>query len=295
MTSLIAVSGRRVVLVSALLALACQKDGDAVFDNTNLSDPLGSSGSGSGAGSTSGGDTSAAGSSTAGSSSEAGEPGSGAQGGSGNGGSDGSSAGSTTAGSAGTGEQGGSAGNPGTAGMAGHAGTKPDPTPEPVTVLITEFEDTHVVSCDAFETYGNAASIIVDADQSDCVYQGLLRPLLDSIPEGAQVSDATLTLYCIDDGSAVGVSYVEEAWKESSVTWNNRPSAGTSLGSVGCQALGPVTIDLTDAVQSWLGGEAPYGIYLRGEETNGIDFGSSEAENEEHRPQLSVTYVLPVK
>jgi hypothetical protein len=287
MTSLIAVSGRRVVLVSALLAFACQKDGDAVFDNTNLSDPLGSSGSGSGAGSTSGGDTSAAGSSTAGSSSEAGEPGSGAQGGSGNGGS--------TAGSAGTGEEGGSAGNPGTAGMAGHAGTKPDPTPEPVTVLITEFEDAHVVSCDAFETYGNAASIIVDADQSDCVYQGLLRPLLDSIPEGAQVSEASLTLYCIDDGSAVGVSSVEEAWKETSVTWNTRPSAGTSLGSVGCQALGPVTIDLTDAVQSWLGGESPYGIYFRGEETNGIDFASSEAEDAETRPQLSITYLVPVK
>jgi hypothetical protein len=293
MTSLIAVSGRRVVLVSALLAFACQKDGDAVFDNANLSDPVtGSSGSGgSGAGSSLGGDVSTAGSSTAGSSSEAGETGSGAQGGSGNGGSDG---GSSTAGSAGTGEEGGSAGNP-AAGMAGHAGTKPDPTPEPVTVLITEFEDAHVVSCDAYDSHGTAASIIVDADQNDCVYQGLLRPLLESIPEGAQVSDASLTLYCIDDGSAVGVSYVAEAWKESTVTWNNRPSAGSSLGSVGCQALGPVTIDLTDAVQSWLGGESPYGIYFRGEETNGIDFASSEAENAETRPQLSITYVLPVK
>jgi hypothetical protein len=287
MTSLIAVPTRHVVLASVLLAVACQKDGDAVFDNAGLSNPLpGGSGASPGGSSSSGAEPGA----TAGSSSDAGEPGSGSQGGSDIAGS-GSEAGSSTAG---TGE-GGSAGNPGSAGMAGHAGTKPAPTPEPVTVLITEFEDAHVVSCDAYDAHGTEASIIVDADHNDCVYQGLLMPLLDAIPEGAQVSGASLTLYCIDDGSAVGVSYVESAWKESTVTWSNRPELGSSLGSVGCQDLGPVTIDLTDAVQSWLGCEYPYGIYFRGEETNGIDFASSEAEDAETRPQLSITYLVPVK
>jgi hypothetical protein len=118
---------------------------------------------------------------------------------------------------------------------------------------------------------------------------------LDQIPAGALVSNATLTLECVNSGSAITASHVESAWTESSVTWEDRPEGGASIMDITCEELGPVTLDLTEVVKTWLGSEKAFGLYLRGEASDGIDFASSEAAEASTRPLLSVTYLLPVK
>ena len=296
MTSVPKVLAGRVALAGALLTLACQKDGQALFDNGNLAEPsAGSSGTSPGGSQSSGGDAATAGSSTGGSAADAGEGGSGAAAGSGSGGTnEGGSAGSGTAGSGGKGEEGGSAGTA-MAGSAGSGGTKPDPEPEPVTIKIDAFEDSYVDSCSSFSTFGDSERITLDADQSNCVTQALLRVALAEIPEGALVSAATLTLQCIDAGGLINVSYASEAWTEDGVRWSNRPEAGEAIGTMVCEELGPVTFDLKAAVVAWLGGQSNYGFYLRTETDAGTDFASSEADDADMHPVLSVTYTLPLK
>ncbi len=289
---------------------ACQHDSGANFDDTTLMSPdtggsSTSGGSAAAAGTASQGAVSAGGSQASGGSNTAGKASGGAAG-STAGGSNGGSGGKPTAGGgnagldaggaagqAGKGGQGGSAGVGGMAGTAGMAGMKNDP----VTVEITDIADTDVESCMPFANHGEAVSINVDGyNDNGCVVQSLLNAPLTQIPNGALVSEATLTLTCINVGDPATVYFVNEQWAEDSVRWNNKPNVGMVLGTVMCTALGKVTIDLTSAVKAWLiGDQPPYGIYLRMEATDGIDFSTSEAEKVAVRPKLTVTYTLPAK
>ncbi len=175
--------------------------------------------------------------------------------------------------------------------MAGMAGMKNDP----VTVQITDIVDTDVESCHQFSNYGAAVSINVDGDNG-CVVESLINAPLTQIPDGALVTEATLTLTCINFGDPGTVYFVNEAWAEDSVRWNNKPNVGMAVGTVSCTVLGRVTIDLKAAVKAWLSGDhQPYGIYLGMDTTDGIDFSSSEAEKVADRPKLTITYTLPVQ
>lgn len=122
-------------------------------------------------------------------------------------------------------------------------------------------------------------------------------PSSNRSPPGAVVSQATLTLTCVDTGGLIAVSYAAEAWDEDSVRWDNRPELGDGIGSLTCDAEGgTVTLELKEALIAWLAGErANQGLYLRTEDENGTDLLSSESDEASARPVLSVTYTLPVK
>jgi hypothetical protein len=145
-------------------------------------------------------------------------------------------------------------------------------------------------------SFGNAATLNVD-NNYNCVYQALINPSLASLPEGAVISKATLTLFCVNDGGEVSVYYASEAWKEDTVRWSTRPESGNDpVGKLTCADDGAVTLDLTAVVAAWVSGERPpYGLYLRTEAQNGTDFASSQAADAEQRPSLSVTYLPPAK
>jgi hypothetical protein len=310
LTSFRKVFGPRFALGGALLVSACQHDSDATFDDTKLTPPgpgaSGSSntgGSDAEAGTTSQGAVSAGGSQASAGSSAAGKASGGASGsasGAGNtasgsggvasGGKAGMDAGGA-AGQAGKAGQGGAGGSAGVGGTAGAAGGKNDP----VTIEITDIADTDVSSCMTGANHGEEKTINVDGDEF-CVVQSLINAPLSQIPDGALVSEATLTLTCINVGDPATVYFVNEQWGEDSVRWTNKPNVGAVLGSLSCPVLGKVTIDLKAAVKAWLGGDhAKYGIYIRMETTDGIDFSSSEADKVADRPKLTITYTLPAK
>ncbi len=282
----------------ALLAFACQNDSNAVFDNEGL-DGSGASVA-TGGSPASGGDGNTAASATGGSSAQAGKGGSGAKAGSGGQAEAGSpsEAGSENGGSAGSsgsgGDGGSTAGKAGAAGTGGTGGTKPDPEPEPVTIDITDFEDTYVATCEMFTDHGDDNIITMDSG-FECTYQTLMSVALDKIPDGAVVSNATLTLTCTDPGGLINVNYAGGAWTESGARWGNKPQVGTSIGTMICEEAGKVTLDLTTAVLAWVGGTPNHGFYLRTETDAGTDFASSEANTSGNRPVLSVTYTLPLK
>jgi hypothetical protein len=314
MASLRRVLGSRIALGAALLASACQHDSNADFDDTNLQSGDGGSttttsgtnsgaeaGQGTEAGSQSGGGSAEAGSSSAGS---GGKPagtagtGGGASGGKASSGGSGGSGGKGSAGAAGTGNEAGKVGNQGgsagTTGEAGKGGGPVDP-PQPVTFETTDIDETQVVSCMPYMNFGALDTVNVDGDLA-CRYEILFNAPIQEVPDGALVSAASLLLTCTNAGDPIKVSYATEEWAELSVKWNSRPEVGKELGTIHCEKLGPVTIDLTAAVKAWLSGaQENYGIYLRVETTDGTDFATSEAEDTSTRPKLSVTYTLPVK
>lgn len=302
MTSRYRVFGLRFALGAALLASACQQDSNAEFDDRNLTSPdvggsADSGGSNAAAGEenpsaggtdTSGGSAPEGGKSSAGaagsSSATAGKGGTASVGGKG-----GSGAGGTP-GQAGKAGQGGAAGS--TSGSAGMAGsTNP---PEPITVETADIDDTHVASCFQQQNFGEAEVVMVDG--SSCRYDALIDVPRLELPAGALVSKATLTLTCSNAGAAITVAYADEAWKELTVRWSTRPEVGATIGTITCAEVGTATLDLTAAFKAWLAGDhAANGIYLRTEGTNGTDFASSEADKVSSRPQLSITYTLPIK
>jgi hypothetical protein len=170
--------------------------------------------------------------------------------------------------------------------------------PKPITFETTDIDDTYVASCYPSMNYGALSSMNVDGEGDgidSCTYQILIMAPLSSVPAGALVSEATLTLTCTNAGDPITVSYVNETWKELTVRYNTRPEIGASLGTITCAQPGEeVTINLTSAVKAWLAGDhAAYGIYLRSDDSDGTDFDTSEAHTTSTRPAFRVTYTLP--
>jgi len=299
MSSHIRVFASRFALGTALVASACQHDSNVIFDDGALKSP-----DTGGSGATDNGGTDAAAGADTGGSSSSGSGGSTNQGGKatageagrgqagkatgGGGGKAGSDAGGSTS-------QGGKIGQGGKAGSANAGGgVGGSSTPEPVTVETTEIADTDVSSC-AVGNRGEAVSMTVGGGPA-CNYEILINAPLTIVPDGAIVSAATLTLTCTDPGGPIMVSYVNEAWDELNVRWNNRPNMGMMIDTVTCDPAGEITIDLTSAVRAWLAGDhKPNGIYLHSESSDGTDFDTSESEDVGARPKLSITYTVPPK
>jgi hypothetical protein len=295
------VFGSGIALSAALLAGACQHDSTADFDDTHLSS--GSSGATSSGGSTAepgaggandaGSPGSGGSSAVAGSSAMGGESGSGA-GGTGTGGKGGGTAGKggqAMGGSEPGGTNGGGNAGKGGTETAGTGGTNPIPDPDPVTIQVHEFDDATISSCDQNENFGNQNILQTDGDL--CRFDALINPALNAIPASATISQATLSLLCVNPGGTVTVSLATgKKWTESMVRWSTRPEVGELIEEVSCQKDGDVvSIDLTDAVKAWLAGTAEAdGIFLRTVDTDGTDFASSEAGKEADRPVLEVTY-----
>lgn len=139
---------------------------------------------------------------------------------------------------------------------------------------------------------------------------GIIRFDLSTIPAGATVTSATLTLQAVSvgSGSAIknyGVHRVLVDWQESTVTWNSPGSTAdvhfaaspTSLTAV--QGTGAYDWDVTSDVAAFVSGAAAnYGWrIIWSSNTSGtnrqVSFGTKENGNPSNRPILTVIYTLP--
>jgi hypothetical protein len=276
------------LLGSCALALACSADkGNGLLDGSGGTANGGSGGSGAG---TAGGSLGSGASGGSAGTSNGGSA-SGASGGTPNGGSgaEAGSSGEESGGSSSTGGDGNGSGGDetgeGGSSVGGGGGAGGD---EPITVTLTALEDAYVDSENVGTNYGSNVALLVDGGPE---YQTFIKPTsLGSIPEGATIQSATLTLVAYNEGQLVTASLVTEVWEESVVNWNLRPSLGEQLDTF-TPAVGVVEVDVTAAVQAWADGADIHGIALTESETNGSDYHSTEAATEGNRPVISVTYL----
>ncbi len=273
-----------------MIVLACQRESDTDFDDSRLPDGASAA--------SSGGSQATAGQSTGA------QPATGGLSGVGDGGSAAGAGESDTGGSAAAGTEGKAGSAPGTGGVseggsagsaAGGTGGKPTgPDPSPVTLTITDIADAHVASCSPHQNFGSAKTLMVDG-AIVCRYLTLIAPALEQIPADAQVTKASLELTCTNSGSAITVSYAEDAWSEGEVRWSSSPNVGATLSSFTCDQAGRLQIDLLSAVKAWLSGEHPaYGVYLQNLASmvgRGTSLVSAEGNDAARRPALVVTYV----
>jgi len=132
--------------------------------------------------------------------------------------------------------------------------------------------------------FGTASKLEVDGSP---LKHTLLRFTVSGVGS-AQVLSAKLRLYDVDSSNAGGTFYpvADDAWLESSVTWNNAPAAGPGpLASLGSVSSGTwYEVDLS----TYVTGDGTYSLRMQSTSSNGADYTSAEG-TAANRPTVVVT------
>lgn len=147
--------------------------------------------------------------------------------------------------------------------------------------------------------YGTLVDLTTNWEDAN---HGLLEFDLSGIPAGSEITKATLEileyLNCYINENSIELHINLEAWNETTVTWNNAPIYGLSLGtntgeSSGCEWL---IFEVTAVVQQWVDGTSMnYGFRITGlSDENVIKYTrSSDWTTAEQRPILRIDYRPP--
>jgi chitodextrinase len=152
----------------------------------------------------------------------------------------------------------------------------------PTTLTFTPDADSYVESGQPTMNFGGATQVVTDASPSR---RFLLRFVVSGV-SGRQVVSAKLRLNCVNSSSVGGVFHriADTSWGESTVTWDNQPTADAatiaSLGSV--SALSTYEVD----VGSLVTGDGTYTIEADSTSTDGAYYSSKEGSVP---PQLVLT------
>jgi len=181
-----------------------------------------------------------------------------------------------------------------------------DPTE---TIQPEDGKDARIRSTYPNTNYGDHDTI--DVYNGSYIDRTLIEFDLSSIPSNADVTSATMDLYCynVTDEGTVYVYRVLVDWIESQVTWNKRKSGvswttagcdgvgndreGTTIGSEFVDSTGWNSFDLdADKVEEWINGSfANNGIVLT--TANYLLFWSSDYGGSSTDPKITITYTIP--
>jgi hypothetical protein len=158
---------------------------------------------------------------------------------------------------------------------------------------ITPSGDAYTNSASPTTNYGSKTLLDVDgATQITYIHFNL-----GSIPPGASITQASLKLY-VNSVTAAGsfnVDYVNGAWSEGTIDWNNAPPLGAALASsvpvVTADKNQFLLINVTTALQAWLNGtETNNGIALVANGSLNMTFDSKENTTTSHPAELDVVF-----
>jgi hypothetical protein len=129
------------------------------------------------------------------------------------------------------------------------------------------------------------------------------------VPPGSTITSAILTLHANDAGAGkIYVHRILADWDASSITWDTAKlgenteggiqadgkEATAPIGSFASNRTGTFEIDVLPAVKLWVAGDAKnQGLAFTSDSTNGWDFDTSEAEDIDSRPMLTITITPP--
>jgi hypothetical protein len=161
--------------------------------------------------------------------------------------------------------------------------------------------DTYISENQPTTNFCTSSTLRVDGDDPPGTGRDLSTLLqwdLSAIPAGTKVKSATITINVTNStGGTYELYRISSPWEECQVTWNSRPSRGTTVrGTVGPVSTGTHTITLNsdgvDLVQSWIDGSTPnHGIIITDTDVpDGLAFDSSEASPASNRPRLTITF-----
>ena len=152
--------------------------------------------------------------------------------------------------------------------------------------------DTYVSNSLPKTNFGNSIVLIVQSGATSYV-----RFNLGTVPAGATVSKATLRLYvdAVGKSGSFDVYEIDNAWNESSLTYNTAPPLGPSATGGHPIAVSSSTmnqfllIDVTPLVQNWVSGAIPNnGIALATTGSGSFSFDSKESLLTGNGPELEI-------
>jgi VCBS repeat-containing protein len=189
---------------------------------------------------------------------------------------------------------------------------RPVPVTPPTTATLTAIDDSYLRQDAATTNYGAVTTFEVGR-KSNRTRRSILKFDLSSIPAGAILESATLTL-TRTGGDANTLTFstheVTQAWVEANTTWNNRQTGTAWTPSVGGTfkptAISTTTVPATNGaynwnllsmVQSWFNGTSVNnGVLIKQANETSQDkkhvFGSSENTTVANKPKLTITYKL---
>ncbi|PVZ95892.1 hypothetical protein DDQ50_05350 [Amnibacterium flavum] len=161
------------------------------------------------------------------------------------------------------------------------------------TQTVAPIEDTMVASNNAAFVYGGTNQL---SSRGTVPLESYLKFALPSLPAGATLTGATLTVRTSDDGTAASadshlIRLLNGSWSEASTTWNNRPTGlGATVGTItGATSLNTAYNVQLDPAQlaGLLGTTASVAITSTGGDN--IRIWSKEA-SATYRPSLTLTF-----
>jgi chitodextrinase len=161
------------------------------------------------------------------------------------------------------------------------SGTTLDAALNPVTLTFAPVADAHIQAAHPSSNYGSAAKVWVQASPE---YDFLMKFAVSGIGT-KKVTSAKLRLYCVHGDAAGGDFYsTGSGWTESGVTWNNAPSTGDLINTLGSAASSSwVEVD----VASLITGDGTFS--LRALPAAGTVVGYDSREAPGFAPELVVT------
>jgi hypothetical protein len=171
----------------------------------------------------------------------------------------------------------------------------------------TGTQDTEIQEGDPTNSFGSNGLVRVDSLHLGGDVQGLLRfdnlfgVLPDQIPLGSTINSAVLTLDVVDSSNfpigTISIFQMTTGWSESS-TWTSLGS-GVQVGSETvasaddahtAESIAPTTWNVQSSLQSWSNGDTNFGWAIFNDNTDGIQFTTSEGATVTARPLLTVDF-----
>lgn len=164
--------------------------------------------------------------------------------------------------------------------------------------------------------YGSTDQLVLNAWTNSSVndtIRVLLEFDLSNVPVGAVISNAKLSLYNNPDGASHNgqhqnlagtnewsINRITEAWDESVVTWNTKPTYTTTNQIIMNASTSPnqdfTDINVTALVQDMIDNPSTgFGFYLKLQDESpykALVFASSEHSDLNKRPRLEITYSI---
>ncbi|WP_214658961.1 DNRLRE domain-containing protein [Candidatus Formimonas warabiya] len=174
------------------------------------------------------------------------------------------------------------------------------------TINLPAIDDSFVDSFQPTLNYGNSPVLLVGKLVDGILYRSLLKFDLASIPSGASIISAQLTLEMNFDYSGAGTIAsitpyaVADNWSGATVTWNNQPAINQAIAgtTANVTVTGPYSWNVLNLVNGWFTGSlANNGLELRTGESTSLETKSFVSSNAAaQRPVLTIAYetdILP--
>lgn len=152
----------------------------------------------------------------------------------------------------------------------------------------------------ALEHYGNLPSLVVmkGEDGSGLNREAFLRFNLETVTAPVLWAAVELTPINVNDPVENAIAFVtDDTWTQTSITWNDRPEAGSAFASWIPRAGATSQVIVTPLVQEALAGDGRLSlkVFSTTQATNGlVTYGSRENSDIAMRPRLVIITGVPI-